>query len=341
VKTARNVQSISVVSARYPDVFWLTLGIHQSNNARRYRYALIVEVLITGGAGFIGASLANTLSLNHKVTVLDNLSSGYWSRVEGDCSRVSGDLEFMPFATLLELFRNIDVLYHLAAVKLHNEYNSIEKIEYVNLLATEKIAIAAGMAGVKKVIFTSSLYAYGNKGPLPSQEDDPLKPYNDYGRSKKMGEEILSRHALEYGYELVIARPYFIYGPKQFAKGGYKSVITNNVERYHAGLPLIVVGSGLQQMDFVHIDDCVNALERMLEPNVKGTYNISSEEAFSILDVMKIINKGEKCSIEFIPPDWTENTVRVGSSEKLRKILEWKPQVSLAEGIRELLRART
>ncbi len=296
-----------------------------------------MKILITGGAGFIGASLANKLSQNHEVTVVDNLSTGYWSRLQGDCTRVGADLEFMPFATLLELFRNIDVLYHLAAVKLHNEDNSIEKIEYVNLLATEKIAIAAGLAGVKKIVFTSSLYAYGNKGPLPSLENDPLEPYNDYGRSKKMGEEIFSRHAQEYGYQLVIARPYFIYGPKQFATGGYKSVITTNIERHNAGLPLIVVGSGLQQMDFVYIDDCVIALESMLLPNVEGIFNISSQAAISILDVIKMINVNGKSSIEFVPPDWTENTVRVGNSEKALRILDWTPRVSLSEGIRNLM----
>ena len=135
----------------------------------------------------------------------------------------------------------------------------------------------------------------------------------------------------------MVARPYFIYGPQQYVKGGYKSVITTNIERYRSGLPLIMVGSGRQKMDFVYIDDCIDALERMIDPSVQGTFNIASQEPVTIGQVIKYINVGEKSAIQHQEADWTEGTVRAGNSEKLRSELNWQPKISIAQGIRKLL----
>src|SRR5262249_59343500 len=131
-----------------------------------------------------------------------------------------------------------------------------------NVEGTHQLLTAAVRHGLRHVVFSSSLYAYGRMTGPPCVEDDCPQPTTVYGISKLAGEHLV-RH---FGKELpgTILRFYFVYGPRQFAGMGYKSVIVKNFERLLSSDPAVVYGDGRQALDYVYVDDVVDALLRSL-----------------------------------------------------------------------------
>jgi len=291
------------------------------------------KIVITGGAGFIGSHLSNRLSSEFDIHIIDNLSTGDLSRIDNDVNLHLVDIYKSSLDDLAEIFSGAYAVCHLAAVKLHNEDNSSRRIQEVNLLATQKIAIACGISKVSRILFTSSLYAYGNLGPGASAESDELKPINDYGRSKAIGEEIIANIANDYGITYVIPRLYFIYGPGQFAQGGYKSVIMKNIENLKNENPLTITGSGKQELDYVYISDCVEALRLMLMSEVSGIFNVSSGHGTAVEDLISEIAGESFAEIIYTAPDWTEGTKRIGFNTELTKKFAWRPKIDIVKGI--------
>jgi UDP-glucose 4-epimerase len=294
------------------------------------------KVVITGGAGFIGAALANHLATSTKDNIfcLDNLSTGNWDRISTAVTRVDVSIESMPQGSLIELLKSTDTLFHLSAVKLHNEKNSFDDVILHNVVGTQKLFEAAGQAGVKKVVFTSSLYAYGMLEMQTFTEDLMPSPNTVYGASKLFGEGLLSVAAQKYGFEFSIARLFFIYGENQYAQGGYKSVIINNFERLKSGEPAVINGDGRQILDYLHVSDCVAALVALSEKTTNDVFNVSSATPLSIEELtrqmLKITNKSEA---SYADPDWTQGTRRVGSNSKIHKLTGWTPKISLEDGL--------
>jgi UDP-glucose 4-epimerase len=294
------------------------------------------KIVITGGAGFIGAALANSLSKDSSnvVFAIDNLSTGNWDRVSSGVNKIDLDLTIAKDEDLSDVLDGADLVYHLSAVKLHNQNNSFDAIIQNNVYASQRVFEAAGVAKVKRVVFTSSLYAYGLPEIIPMKETSELNPITAYGASKVFGENLLKINSLKYGYSFGVARLFFIYGPNQFAEGGYKSVIISNFERIRKGIPATVTGDGEQILDYLYIEDCVEALKLLGNTDQSDTFNISSGEGQSILELTKVmlqVSHGDK--FEFVESDWTKGTKRIGSNQKLREQLGWTPKVSILDGI--------
>ena len=292
-----------------------------------------IKIVITGGAGFVGSHLSNELAIEYDVHVIDNLSTGNLDRLNDNVNVHLVDIYKSTIKELVEIFSGAQIVCHLAAVKLHNEDNSTHRIQEVNILGTQKVAIACGLAKVPRILFTSSLYAYGNLGPHASKESDELKPFNDYGRSKVIGEEIVVNLANEFGMTYVIPRLFFIYGPRQFALGGYKSVIVKNIENLKRGDPLTITGSGKQELDYVYISDCVEALKLMIVSEVSGIFNVSSGRGTAIESLIKLIVGDSPSEVTYMAPDWTEGTKRIGTNAELVLRLGWLPKVEIQTGI--------
>ena len=293
------------------------------------------RILITGGAGFIGSALANKLAVKNQVFAIDNLSSGNWSRCSELVQKVEIDLFTESFEKLSEHFVDIDYVFHLAAVKLNSPKVSPSEIFLINVETSRKVFQAAMKNKVKKVLFTSSLYAYGNNGPEIMEENQLPVARSHYGISKLTGENLLEVEAKNSGVPFVIARLFFVYGPRQFSEGGYKSVIMKNFELKGRRLPAEIYGSGNQALDYVFIDDCINALIELMVISFQGTVNISTGIATTISSVINNINSlFDDESKVFLPADWTDGTVRVGSPVKLNEILGWQPSTSLDRGLK-------
>jgi len=294
------------------------------------------NVAITGGAGFIGAALANELFDRgiSEIKVLDNLSTGDWLRLNFEAHKTCIDLSIATLEELVEALAGIDVLFHLSAVKLHNQKNSFEDLVKHNVVATQILLDAAGLAGVKKVVFTSSLYAYGLLKIETFTEELLPVPSTIYGASKLFGESLVSIASRKYGFDYSIARLFFIYGEKQYSQGGYKSVIVNNFERLKSGQQAVINGDGGQILDYLHVSDCVNALIALSENPTNDVYNVSSGTPLSITELTsQMLRVTGKNSVRYAEPDWTQDTRRVGSNRKINELTGWIPKIPINEGL--------
>jgi len=294
----------------------------------------ISKVLITGGAGFIGSALANSLRELYDVVAVDNLSTGDWGRVSSQIEKINFDFALRPFEELCNLLRGVDYVFHLAAVKLHNEENSNVKIIENNISATNSLIQACTLMGVKKIVFSSSLYAYGHTSFPEMDEGTALVPKTVYGVSKMAGEGLFRSEAQKTGLDYAIARLFFIYGPNQFASGGYKSVIVKNFERLLQGQPAIVNGVGDQVLDYVYLDDCVYYLKGLMFSDFSGVANISTGNGISIIklvqEMLEITGMGK---IEFEAKDWTAGTIRIGNNALITQLFPGYVQTPLRLGL--------
>jgi|694.fasta_scaffold43333_1 UDP-glucose 4-epimerase len=295
------------------------------------------KILITGGAGFIGAALANKLAHENQVVAIDNLSSGDWSRCSEKVQKVEIDLLKASQEILNGLFAGVDFVFHLAAVKLNSPNTSGATLYRNNVEVCVKVFRASSINKVKKILFTSSLYAYGSQGLEIMEEQQPTSAKNFYGISKLAGENLLQVESAASNMEFVNARLFFIYGPGQYAEGGYKSVIMKTFELKSKMLPAEIYGSGSQVLDYVFIDDCILALTALMANQFQGTVNISTGKGVSISSLIGMINsRFGNNDVIFRPADLTEGTLRVGSPHKLNEVLRWHPSTTIENGLEHI-----
>lgn len=297
------------------------------------------KYLITGAAGFIGSHLCNAILSDgsNSVVAVDNLRSGSWGRVDNRATRVETDIAELRQNEWVGLLDGVEVVFHLAAEKYNSSKSTPEKVIQSNVLATEQLVRASAKAGVRRVVFTSSLYAYGSVGPDCMEENDVCEPDTLYGASKLMGEGILRAEARNTGLSWNVARLFFIYGPNQFADGGYKSVIISNFERMLNEEAPIIRGDGSQSLDYVYIDDCVQALRNMSDSKIdKQVTNISSGAPISINQLTEemISVANAKQHPVFEPSDWTSGTSRWGANENAMRKFGWEHKTPIDSGLK-------
>lgn len=298
------------------------------------------SVLVTGGAGFIGSHLVRRLlDLGvKKVIVVDSFEYGIEENLpeDGRIARIKHNIGVDSILSLERLIRGCAYIFHLAAQKHNQSLATPYAVYQTNIIGTADIFELAGKCGVKKVIFSSSLYSYGQT-TLPSmREDDCVKPHTIYGISKVSGEHLLAYYANKYGYNYAILRLFFVYGPRQFPGMGYKSIIVKNFERLASGKQPIIFGDGNQSLDYVYVDDVINALIKVAESPVGGEiFNVGSGKATSVSSLITLMKKiaGSTAEIDYGLADETQGTIRVSDIKKIGKILQWQPTVTLEDGL--------
>lgn len=219
-----------------------------------------MKILVTGGAGFIGSHLVESLVENgHDVTVLDNLSSGKpdnLSAVNDQITFVNGDIRDKELIS--SILPGIEVIYHLAAeVSVPASFNDPIKHFEINVLGTQNICEAAVKSNVERIIFASSSAVYGETSKLPITEETQTAPLSPYGMSKLMGEELLDYYYRVFGLKSVIFRYFNIYGPRQDAKSEYSAVISKFISLIQGGKNPVIFGDGSQSRDFIYVSDVV------------------------------------------------------------------------------------
>jgi UDP-glucose 4-epimerase len=295
------------------------------------------RALVTGAAGFIGSHLiARLCDLGWQVIGIDNERSGDWSRISVPCIRIERDLATMTTSELADATAGVDVCFHLAAEKHNSSPTTPGRVIDVNISATRRILEAAAVSGVGKVVFTSSLYAYGSLGPALMNERDVPTPTTVYGMSKLAGEHLLRVAAWSHGLSWSVARLFFVYGPRQYAEGGYKSVVVANFERLLRHERPIIYGDGKQALDYVYVDDVVDALLLLAEPENNGLVcNIGTGRAVSVGELTEIMLTISGRDLEPLacPPDWTAGSVRVADTSLTRETLGWTATTTMEDGL--------
>ena len=294
-----------------------------------------MKYAVTGGAGFIGSHLADTLIENgHSVRIIDNFLLGKKENVnpQAECFEV----DICDLEALKEAVNGVDGIFHLAAdPRLPISIEQPEQTHNVNVNGTLNVLIAAKDCAVKKVVFTSTCALYGDNQPLPLAEDATISPKSPYGLHKFIGEQYARLFHELYGLETVCLRYFNVYGTRKTADGGYPMVIPIFLKQKSEGKPMTIVGDGKSTRDYVHVSDVVQANIMAMESDVKDgrAYNVGSGIQVSVNDIAEKIG-GEtvnlperKGELRFLESDYS----------KINKELGWKPTVSFDEGLQELL----
>src|SRR5512143_2740063 len=219
-----------------------------------------MKFLITGGAGFLGAALANRLARDgHTVRALDDLTTGDPDRLARNVLFTRGDVADVP--KLWTLLQDVDCVYHLAArvsvpesILYPREYNT------VNVGGTVAVMEAIRDAGVKRVVLASSGAIYGVQTQQPVHEDLPPNPDSPYAVSKLAAEHYVRTIGALWNIETVILRIFNAYGPGQPLPPSHAPVVPRYLKQVLGGGSLVVYGGGTQTRDFVYIDDVVRAM---------------------------------------------------------------------------------
>jgi len=287
--------------------------------------------LVTGGAGFIGTHLCRALrAAGARVTAID---SGKYAHADADVVRFTlgtDPIEKLPLD-------GVDGVFHLAAEKHNQSLATPDALFRANIDGTYQLFAAAARAGVRKVVFSSSLYAYGRLSGEPMDEGDVPAPATLYGITKLAGERLVA-HARGLGLGGCVLRYFFVYGPEQYPGMGYKSVIVSNFERLLAGQAATVHGDGEQALDYVYVDDVVAATMRAMELDADGPINIGSGKATTINELtarMVAVHGGGEVLHD--AADWTAGSRRVGRIERAKRLLGWEATTPLDEGLARTL----
>jgi UDP-glucose 4-epimerase len=241
-----------------------------------------------------------------------------------------------PRDVLRPALEGVTHLFHLAAEKHNQSKDSPARVYQSNIVGTHTLFEDAVQAGVKKIVFTSSLYAYGRMTGPPFVETEVPQPRTVYGISKLAGEHILAHFGQTQGVAWNVLRYLFVYGPKQFAGLGYKSVIMKNFERILGGAPPVILGDGTQELDYVFVDDVVEAtLSAMESPVSNEVLNVASGRGTRIDELTEAMLRvsGSALRPTFGPADWTHGTRRVGSAERAADVLGWRASTPLDDGL--------
>lgn len=307
------------------------------------------NILITGGAGFIGTHLARRLAgKGHRVEVLDLRSPSPIAGVLG----VRGDVRDQ--VTVNELVGRADTVFHLAAlVSVPLCDSAPEESHTTNFLGTSHVAEAARVASAHRrepvrIVFASSAAIYGHLGRagVPLDETSPVPtPLSLYAAQKLFSEQLLALYHERHGLPVVSFRFFNVYGPGQDSASPYSGVISHFAAAVAAGRSLQLHGGGEQTRDFVHVDDIVRALELQIRQPVEAwdarPVNLGSGRSTSINALAKLLMQaaGNTVPLQSIAARAGDVRHSLAGIGVARERLRWTPQVGLSEGLSALIRS--
>jgi len=303
------------------------------------------RILVTGGAGFIGSELVHQLIAQRakQVIVVDNLVNGQRQNLENlptdQCELVVADIRDSD--RMAKLMLGVDIVFHLACLGVRHSIHSPHENHEVNATATLQLLSAAKAAGVNRFVYVSSSEVYGTARWVPMTEEHPTFPMTVYGAAKLAGECYTRAFYETYSYPTVVVRPFNSYGPRCHHEGDSGEVIPKFLLRSMAGKPMVIFGDGSQTRDFTYVSDTARAIimAGFTDSAIGQTINLGSGFEIPINDLAKeiasIVERGDTGVIhdESRPGD----VLRLyAETTKADKLLGFKPQVSLHEGLVKL-----
>ncbi|HWE22656.1 MAG TPA: NAD-dependent epimerase/dehydratase family protein [Myxococcales bacterium] len=296
-----------------------------------------MHVLITGGAGFIGAhSCRLLLEAGHRVTALDDLSHGKREAVPAGADLVVFDVRSPQLATEVQKLRPDAVLHLAAQMDVRRSVADPTLDASINVLGTVNLLAAARTAGASRFVFASSGGAvYGEQQRFPAQEDHPRHPASPYGVSKLCGEEYVELARRE-GLSTMSLRYANVYGPGQDPMGEAGVVAIFLHKMLHAGEP-VINGDGEQTRDFVYVGDVARANVLALQSRQEGPLNVGTGEETSVNELARILARaaGYAKPIAHGPAAPGEQRRSSVDPAAAGKRLGWAPQVALQAGLRQ------
>jgi UDP-glucose 4-epimerase len=301
-----------------------------------------MAVLVTGGAGFIGAHVArHLLEAGHDVVVLDDLSGGYESNVPGGATFVRGSVVDPQLVD--ELFREHEFshVFHLGAYAAEGLSHFIRRFNYTNnVVGSINVLNAAVRAEtVERFVFTSSIAVYG-PAQTPMTEEIVPEPEDPYGIAKYAVELDLCAAQRMFGLDYTIFRPHNVYGELQNLADPYRNVIGIFMNQLLSGQPMTVFGDGMQTRAFTHIDDVAPVIARCIDvPEAANeVFNVGADTPYTVLDLAHAVGQAldvAEPEIEFLPAR-KEVVHAFSDHSKLHRVFGQEQTVPLEEGLRRM-----
>ena len=297
------------------------------------------NVLITGGAGFIGSNLVKYLiEEGNSVTVLDNFMSGYRSNLKlfPSIRIIKGDVRDKNVVETA--MKGAEIVFHLAASVGNKRSidNPIIDAE-INVLGTINMLEAARKEGVRKIVTSSSAGIFGELKTIPIKEDHPIEPDSPYGCTKLCEEKLCLSYSKLYDIEVICLRYFNVYGQNQ-RFDAYGNVIPIFVFRMLRNEPILIYGDGEQTRDFVHVNDVVQANIKAAEiEGVSGAFNIASGKRVTINRLVEIISKKNEVKIEYIAERQGDVRHSLADISLAHEKFNYTPNVELEWGIKNYI----
>jgi nucleoside-diphosphate-sugar epimerase len=300
----------------------------------------MAKVLVTGGAGFIGSSLARALlERGDDVRILDNFSTGDRANLDGlDVEIVEGELR--SYERVHNAVRTTEVVYHLGALgSVPRSVQDPLTSSAVNVEGTLNVLLAARDEGVRRVVFSSSTSVYGSTRQLPTREDSPPDPISPYGVAKLAAERYCISFSRVYeSFESVVLRYFNVFGPRQSPFSQYAAVVPRFVTAIDAGRPVEIHGDGEQSRDFTYVGNVVDATVRAGDAaGASGEiFNVAAGSPASVNLIADTIGEilGKPVERRHLPSRAGDIRNSWADLTKAERVLGYVPRVELAEGLR-------
>lgn len=296
--------------------------------------------IVTGGAGFIGSHLVDTLlAAGRSVLAIDNLAVGRRSNVTRHNANPAfrfAEATVTDRGSMMELFADADRVFHLAALAdIVPSVQNPDKYFDTNVNGSYAVAEAARHNNVRKLVYAASSSCYGIPDFYPTTENAAINPRYPYALTKYLGEQLLLHWGNVYGVSTTSLRLFNVYGPRARTTGTYGAVFGVFLAQKLAGKPLTIVGDGRQTRDFTYVSDVVRAFLAAAERGCNGAiYNVGSGATVSVNRLAELIGADE---IVHIPKRPGEPDCTYADTKRISEELGWKAEVSIEEGVAELL----
>jgi UDP-glucose 4-epimerase len=299
-----------------------------------------LKIIVTGGAGFIGSHLVDALlDLDYDVIAIDNLSIGRIENISHNLDKSKFtflNADILDFDSIEGVFENTDWVFHLAA--LADIVPSIEKPKdyYLsNSNGTFNVLEACRKHNIKRIIYSASSSCYGTPDKYPTKESAEIRPQYPYALTKNIAEQMVMHWCHLYNLPSLSLRFFNVYGPRARTSGTYGAVFGVFLAQKIANKPYTVVGDGNQTRDFTFVSDVVSAILSAAESQISGEIiNIGSNNTYSINHLVELLGG----DVVHIPKRPGEPECTWADISKSQKLLDWKPKVSLEDGVKILLK---
>lgn len=334
------IGTIDGLVAKYFFIVLCNAGFHNRED---------MNVLVTGGAGYIGSVCVEQLiDCGHRVVVFDNLSEGHRKAVDERADFFKGDIQDAAAVREVLHAHKIDAVMHFAALALVGE--SMEqpgKYFKNNVCGALNLLESAREAGVKKFIFSSTCATYGMPDKVPIDESQPQNPLNPYGESKLMFEKILLWYNRIHGLEFVSFRYFNAAGatdkfgedhdPETHLIPNVLKVVLGQKKECEIFGTDYPTPDGTCIRDYIHVSDIASSHILALKPGITGFFNLGNGDGYSVRQVIKVCEKvtGVKIPVVEKPRRPGDAPKLVATAEKAKKILGWTPKYPSLEQIVE------
>jgi UDP-glucose 4-epimerase len=300
-----------------------------------------VNVLVTGGAGFIGSHVTEELvNRGYDVVVLDDLSGGFTDNIVPGVRFVKGSINDVELIEQLFSEENFDLVYHLAAYAAEGLSHFIKRFNYENnLIGSVNLINASVNHGVRCFVFTSSIAVYGSSPVLPMTEDTPAHPEDPYGIAKMAVEQELRATKELFGLDYIIFRPHNVYGTRQNIGDKYRNVVGIFMNQILKGEPMTIFGDGNQTRAFSYIKDIVPIMVDALDAEAayNEIFNIGADQPYSVNELAQAVAGAMGVDPEVVHlPARNEVIDAYSSHAKVAEVFGHRELHSLEQGLREM-----